>query len=342
MPAGLDLAAAGARIRAIAPAAVLDDNHLYRPVEMPCRDGDCPAFEMIGWAVPPARCSLAPTLGMIDTVVNAEHAALAGQTLEVVSVIAEDEERSAAVHGTAIAALLIGDAATRTPGLLPEARLVAVEAFHRDHAGDASDVYKLVRGMDALAERDVRVVNMSFAGPANAVLQTAVEAGVEHGMTLVAAAGNRGPNADPAYPGAYPDVIAVTAVDRGRRVYRQAGRGEHIDFAAPGVRIWTAASISGGRFRSGTSYAVPFVTAAIAAETEGGQQTSPADVIEALASSSLDLGETGRDPVFGWGMVQAAACIEPGQGGENAVPVSVSAGTDGPPRAGPAQPFRAD
>lgn len=308
LPAGTDAEAARAQIQAIAPAAILDENHLYRPVEMPCTDGNCPAFEMVGWAAPPAFCRLPAALGMIDTVVNADHEALAGQALEIVSVMGKDDEASSAVHGTAIAALLIGAGETRTPGLMPDARLVAIEAFHRDHAGDAADAYKLVLGMEALQTRAIRVVNMSFAGPPNDVLERAVERAAEGGMILVAAVGNGGPKAEPAYPGAWPGVVAVTAVDRSQRVYRQAGRGEHIDFSAPGVQLWTAASISGGRFRSGTSYAVPFVSAAIAAALADAADRPAAEILDDLAATSVDLGEAGRDPTFGWGIVRAPNC----------------------------------
>ena len=252
-PPGVDFAAARDRIRQIAPAAMVDANHFYRPVEMHCKHGDCPSFEMIGWAVPPASCGLSATIGMIDTVVNREHEALLDQDVEIVGVLSDGDLSSAAVHGTAIAALLVGDGDTRTPGLLPNASLVAVEAFHRDDWGDAADVFKITRGLDALSSRGIRVINISFAGPANEVLERSVALAADRGSIMLAAAGNVGPAAPPAYPGAYPEVVAVTAVDRSQRVYRQAGRGGHIAFAAPGVQIWTAASVSGGRFRSGTS-----------------------------------------------------------------------------------------
>ena len=307
-PEGLDLDAARERIRLIAPAARVDANHFYRPVEMPCKQGDCPPFEMIGWAVPPESCGLPATIGMIDTLVNVEHEALRDQSVEILGVLSEGDSASAAVHGTAIAALLVGDGATRTPGLLPNARLVAVEAFHRDGWGDAADVFKITRGLDALSERGVRVVNMSFAGPPNDILERSVALAVSRGSVLLAAAGNSGPAAPPAYPGAYPEVIAVTAVDRSQQVYRQAGRGGHIAFAAPGVRIWTAASISGGRFRSGTSYAVPFVSATVAAHLARHPETTRADIMSVLSAASVDLGETGRDPIFGFGVVKAGLC----------------------------------
>ena len=95
--------------------------------------------------------------------------------------------------------------------------------------------------------RGVQVTNLSLSGPPNALLEQLLRRLAEGGIVIVAAAGNEGPKAGPAYPAAYADVIAVTAVDRMKRPYRRAGRGEHIDLSAPGVDIWTAASISGAR-----------------------------------------------------------------------------------------------
>jgi hypothetical protein len=308
LPPAVDLDAARLRLSAIAPGASVDLNHLYRPLEMPCWPGDCLAFEMIGWAVPPTSCGLDTTIAMIDTRVNLMHEALADRSVEVISMLGAEEARSEAIHGTAIATLLVGSPETRTPGLLPEARLVAVEAFHGDAAGDAADVFKIVRALDALALPGIRIVNLSFAGPANLVLERTVTAASASGMTIVAAAGNAGPLAAPVYPAAYEPVVAVTAVDRRLEVYRQAGRGAHLAFAAPGVNVWTAASISGGRFRSGTSYATPFVSAALALAAARDEGSTSAELVADLAQSSIDLGEAGRDPVFGWGLVNAPVC----------------------------------
>lgn len=306
LPPGISLEAARATIAAIAPAALVDPNHLYRPVDMPCAPGNCPAFEMVGWEPPPSECGVAATVGMIDTQVNTRHPALAARTIDVVSLVDRNERASGAAHGTAIAALLVGDGGARVPGLLPKARLVAVEAFHRDRLGDAADAFKIVRAIDALSVRGVRIANLSFAGPPNALIEAIVGRAASNGMVLVAAAGNLGPGAPPAYPAAYDNVIAVTAIDKDGNVFRQAGQGEHIDFSAPGVRLWTAASESGGRFRSGTSYAVPFVTAAVAAWTAAAPDANVAAVVEGLRAGSVDLGAAGRDPVFGWGAVRGA------------------------------------
>lgn len=304
LPPGTDPAAARAAIAALAPAARVETNDLYSPSELLCPGGDCAAFAMVDWPQNPP-CAAAPRIGMIDTGINPDHEALRTRALEVVALDQAERAASAPVHGTAVAALLVGDPATRTPGLLPEASLVAVDAFFSGREGDAADVFSLLRALDILAERAVAVVNMSLAGPDNPLLAEAVTALADRDIGLVAAAGNQGPRADPLYPAAYAPVVAVTAVDRRRAVYRQAGSGDHIGFAAPGVRLWTAASVSGGRLRSGTSYAAPFVTAAIAAARVRAPEAPMPEILDTIARAAEDLGAEGFDPIFGWGLVRA-------------------------------------
>ena len=122
----------------------------------------------------------------------------------------------------------------------------------------------LIAALEALAERNVRIVNLSLSDPPNEVLKRAIASAQEKGMLIVAAAGNNGPGAAPSYPAAYPGVIAVTAVDHNLAIYSRATQGEYIDLAAPGVNLWVAAPGGGGTARSGTSYAVPFISAAAA------------------------------------------------------------------------------
>ena len=107
-------------------------------------------------------------------------------------------------------------------------------------------------------------------------------------------------------------MLAVTAVDRRAQVYRRAGRGEHIDIAAPGVDVWTAASISGARPRTGTSFAAPFVTAAAALMVQAEPELTPAQLRERLRLSTRDLGAEGPDAVFGHGLlVPPQGCAAP-------------------------------
>ena len=311
-PANRTLAQARSEIGGLLPVRALDLNTLYRPNAILCEDGDCAAFEMIDWRPRLDGCSLRPRIGMVDTGVNPEQPALRGQRLRVLEAGQGERTAASALHGTAIATLLIGRADSRTPGLLPEAELVAVNAFFVAGGEDAADVYAIAEAVDVLIDERVAVINMSFTGPANDLLAELVGRARDAGVAIVAAAGNGGPLADPAYPAAYPEVIAVTAVDRTDRVYRKANRGPYISFAAPGVDLWTAASISGGRLRSGTSYAAPFVTAALAARRAEVPDEPMADSLAVLARHARDLGEAGMDETFGHGVLGAGfLCTSP-------------------------------
>lgn len=312
VPAALTIDQARAQILDLVPAALFDLNHLYQPGEFTCGADGCASFTAIGWNAAAHACPAGTTIGIVDTAINLDHEALAGLEIETLRVVGEDRSASSAVHGTTIAVLLAGRRDSRTPGLLDGVRLIAADAFHRTARGrDMSDSYDIARAIDRLTLRGANVINLSLTGARNAVLQGVVVAARARGVALVAAAGNNGPNAEPLYPAAFPDVIAVTAVDRDSQVYRQANRGDHVDFAAPGVRLWTAASVRGGRFRSGTSYAVPFVSAAFAVARARHPDRSVAELIDDLAGQAVDLGQPGRDPVFGHGLIQSnGQCLE--------------------------------
>lgn len=317
IPRGTSLEAARDEAADLDPEAATGLNHYYRagsdnvPSPLDACDGyHCAAPRLINWPVLPGSggsCGAGARIGLIDTGINPDHETFKGGKLELLGDVVEDLPESSRQHGTAVAAILIGSAESRSPGLLPDATVIAVDAFHRAGGRDErSDVFALVRALEMLAARDVSIINLSLAGPPNPLVEAIVTRLNAAGVVLVAAAGNGGPRAKPAYPGAYPGVIAVTALDRSKRVYRRAGRGPHIDFAAPGVDVWTAASIRGARTKTGTSFAVPFVTAAAALAQAGHGEADPDAVLAALVDTALDLGDPGRDDIFGHGLVQAA------------------------------------
>jgi subtilisin family serine protease len=218
-------------------------------------------------------------------------------------------------HGTAVAALLVGRPDSQTPGLLPQAKIVAVDAFYRDGGtADRTDVTSLVDAIEALAKRGVRVMNMSLSGPANAMLQKAIEAAQAKGIVIVAAAGQNGAGGEPPYPAAYPGVVAVTAVDQELNVYRRATQGKYVDLSAPGVNIWTASAQGSGALRTGTSYAVPFVSAAAGLLLASNPELETKGVQSRLEEHTRDLGKPGWDPTFGFGLIQMAGLCAPPTG----------------------------
>ena len=160
----------------------------------------------------------------------------------------------------------------------------------------------LVRALDWLLAENVNVINMSLAGPDNQILRKIIARAVNNEKMIVAAAGNEGPAAPPMFPAAYPGVIAVTAVDRNQKIYRWANRGKQISFAALGVSVPTVRSTGGVGHESGTSMAAPVVSAFLSCELK--KNISTKDAVKNLADRAVDLGDKGRDEIFGYGLVQ--------------------------------------
>ncbi|MGH6960991.1 MAG: S8 family serine peptidase, partial [Dongiaceae bacterium] len=157
------------------------------------------------------------------------------------------------------------------------------------------------------AHRSTPVVNLSLSGESNALLSLALGRLMAQDTVLVAAVGNSGPAVPPAFPAAEPGVLGVTAIDIGSAPLDEASRGDAVDFAAPGVRIWTPELGGAGGYHTGTSFAAPYLTAAVAAQLRTSLSASPDEIVARLADAAVDLGEPGKDPVFGWGLVHAAS-----------------------------------
>ncbi|MDX1606087.1 MAG: S8 family serine peptidase [Candidatus Competibacterales bacterium] len=293
------------RLRREFPAGEFALNHVYDLEAGPCEAAHCYASQLINWPLPAASsCGAGLRVGMVDTAVDTGHPALRGHQV-VVRHFADNGRPSDPAHGTAVAALLVGRAGAGFPGLLPGAELVAADAFKTDARGrDRTTAYLLARALDWLLDWQVAAVNMSMAGPANPLLEKAVRAYTGRDQPLVAAAGNGGPDAPPAYPAAYPGVLAVTAVDQRLRLYRYANRGDYVALAAPGVAIWTPAPDGGGEYRNGTSFAAPFVTAVVA-DLRARESLPLAGLNRRLRDGARDLGAPGRDALYGWGLVRS-------------------------------------
>jgi hypothetical protein len=318
VPPGNSLTQARQRVRLLDARASTDFDHFYYlDVDaVACARAECQAASLVNWSSSHvAQCGPTPLIGLIDTGINLEHEALKEQAIEVVPRPASHADASLRDHGTAVAALLVGRPDSQTPGLLPQAKIVAVDAFYRDGGtADRTDVTSLVDAIEALAKRGVRVMNMSLSGPANAMLQKAIEAAQGKGIVIIAAVGHNGAGGEPSYPAAYPGAVAVTAVDQKLNVYRRATQGKYVDLSAPGVNVWTASAQGSGALRTGTSYAVPFVSAAAGLLLASNPELDTKVVQSRLEEHTRDLGKPGWDPTFGFGLIQMAGlCAQPAE-----------------------------
>lgn len=309
-PSGRSAAASLHAIRQIAPAALLARNDryvrprvdLYRPQGEPC-GAICPQFNLTGWTAKLRSCALPLPIGVIDTRVDTAHPALVGARLETHTVRRNDRRPSDAAHGTGVVSLIVGQGEAGIEGVVPGATIIAVDPFHRSGASDATDAFDLVAALDILAERGVRIVNLSLSGPGNAVLEEGIRRLIARGTIIIAAAGPTSA-AGQGFPARYDGVVAVASVDAALKPSRLSARGSHISYAGPGVGLSVASPGGTTRLASGTSFAAPFVSAAFAVARSSDLDASQSQIVEQLRGTAKDLGAPGRDPIFGWGLIQ--------------------------------------
>jgi hypothetical protein len=286
------------KLRQLDPDGVYDFNHVY----LPSAAGDDTVAERSSSPAPGMRQEgAALRIGLIDGGVQADHMALRGATLRTHGC---SDASPASAHGTAVASLLLVgatlDAAQRGP-----VELHVADVYCGAPTGGAVDA--IVDALVWLVREQVPVINVSLVGPANALLGRVVERVQARGHVIVAAVGNDGPAAGELYPAAYDGVVGVTGVDQRRRVLLEACRGSSVDFAAPGADIEAAGPDGGLVPVRGTSFAAPIVAGLLAGRLVVSDSGAADVVVAALARQAEDLGAPGVDPVYGHGLVGAAA-----------------------------------
>lgn len=277
-PNGWSVNRALRRLRRIAPDGEFAANHIHSPASSS-------AAVAVGSAALAQGQATRPAIGLIDGGV-AEHPALRGPVEQ--RGFARGAPRPSA-HGTAVASLAAGSGSMR--GASPGTPLIVADIYGNDPAGGSATA--LVRALAFMIQRRVPVVALSLVGPSNPLVARAVALARSRGMFIVAAVGNDGPAAPPAYPASYPGVIAVTAVDGRNRLLVEAGRAAHLDYAAPGADMAAAAPGGGLAAVRGTSYAVPLVAGRLYRHVDSGR---------GLAQLDAEAAERGRRG-FGRGLV---------------------------------------
>ena len=283
------------------PGVSIDANHLFEAQGVEDYPKNTPRA-LIGWRPATPGCGGGIRIGMIDASVDVKHPALKGQRIEFRSFHKAGRRPGPAEHGTAVAGILVGK--PKWGGLLPGAELMAANMFEVNESGRVvGNGIALLKAINWLSQKRVQVINLSVAGADNKVVRKALQRSKKKGMVLVAAAGNWQKKGNkPAYPAAYNDVLAVTAFGSDRLIYSQANTGKYIDFAAPGVKVYTAVP-GGGRIQSGTSFASPFISVLLALQLERGAAKKSSVLRDFLRGHALDLGRKGQDEVFGYGFV---------------------------------------
>jgi subtilisin len=219
-------------------------------------------------------------------------------------------------HGTHVAGVI---AARKNSyglvGVAPDVELYAVKAMTRNGGGNTTDI---AEGVDWAINQKVDIINLSLTTTgSDQALKLLIEKAYDEGITIVAAAGNEGTDGIQTdtvqYPAKYEDVIAVTATDGFKKKLSNASFGPEVELSAPGDEILSTYPIEldledgvqdGFKTFSGTSMATPHVTGIIALYKERFPSFTNKRLRELLTNTAEDLGEPGRDPNYGFGMVR--------------------------------------
>ena len=245
-------------------------------------------------------------VAVIDSQIDDSHPDLVGAVAERFDVTGDPPAPH--THGTGMAGAVA--ARGRLIGVAPRARLLAVRAFGSRAASADGTTFNVLKGIDWAAGEGARVINMSFAGPRDPMMAQMLKAASARGIVLIAAVGNAGPTSPPLYPGAYAEVIGVTATDANDKLLAVANRGPQIAVSAPGVDILLPSPGGGLQVTSGTSAAAAHVSGVAALLLARNPQLKPADIRRLLVStaSRLGAGVAARD--FGAGLVDPSKAIE--------------------------------
>jgi hypothetical protein len=238
-------------------------------------------------------------------------------------------------HGTHVAGTIAAvDNGVGVVGVLPAGvKMHTVKVF-----GDWcwwSYTSDLIHALEECRSAGADVVNMSLGGPSWSLAESlAFQNAYDAGVLLVAAAGNDG-NGAYSYPASYDSVISVAALDQHMNRASFSQYNDQVEIAAPGVAVLSTTPMSGcwgcdgaSRYEAwdGTSMASPHVAGVAALIWSYNRAWTNADIRQALRATAMDLGAAGRDPYYGYGLVQAAealaflrsgSCLETGCEGES-------------------------
>ena len=241
-------------------------------------------------------------------------------------------------HGThvigTIAAELNGEGVV---GVAPEVEIYAIKALNDQGSGYISDIVTAidlaVKGPDGVVDVDgdgvvvgdpdddaPEVISMSLGGSSDVdELHNVIISAYNWGITIVAAAGNEGASS-PSYPAAYPEVIAVGAIDSDEQVPYWSNRNPEV--VAPGIDILSTYPDDSYETLSGTSMATPHVSATVAliqaARIANGLPVLPPGTEDDMDNTTIrgilhitakDLGSSGYDYLYGYGAIQADAAV---------------------------------
>lgn len=204
-------------------------------------------------------------------------------------------------HGTHVAGTIVDC----TPGL--NVKILPIRVLGANNWGSN---LAISLGVRYAVKEGAEIINMSIEGAKNKTVDNAVLYAANRGCTVVAAAGNANENTENTTPAHLEECIVVAAINRQLEKADFSNWGDSIDFAAPGVDILSCVpkffmGVPYGDAKgimSGTSMATPHISALAAMIKLENPSITSEEIKNIMIGHSVDLGETGRDFDYGWGM----------------------------------------
>jgi hypothetical protein len=255
-------------------------------------------------------------VAVLDTGVNGSHADLSGQVLSGYNTVSNDTNTADINnHGTWVAGVIAAKVnnGIGVASVAPQAKILPIRITN--DSGGRAYFSDMAEGIRWAADNGARVANLSYSGAAgSSTVASAATYMMEKGGVVMVAAGND--NTDYGYTNhASLFVAGATTSSDGKASY--SSFGYFVDISAPGSSIRTTSRSGGYSSVSGTSFATPNTAAVAALVLAANPGLLPTDVMTVITTTSVDLGEAGWDPIYGFGRVDAAAAAQMAASVEN-------------------------
>ena len=217
-------------------------------------------------------------------------------------------------HGTMVCGLIVAqcDNEIGICGLAPDAQIIPIKITEKNSFSYSA----LFSGLEQALKTDCDIIHMSLGGPitdknALSVMEDYIRQAEEKGIIVVAAAGNSGHSGNELnYPAAFDSVIGVGSLDEDLSVSYFSQKNESVFVTAPGNQILSLYSNGGYTTGLGTSLSAPMVTAAISLIKELKPSCSLQQIKEILQETSVDMGTSGYDVNYGYGVLNVKNIME--------------------------------